>query len=323
LLAAKLVACALAILIAPTTTHATRNEPPATIHCFYGIPHRPRLAKLIASRGETRRFRFYDPPLWPLSYSFFFRLLPPSPGSFNRLHHRHNSSFLHAFQPPFAIARGLHYLMAKTRDLTRLLNMEATISPEKIQSHRDLIVWQKSMDLSVLIYQLSARFPSNEAYRLVSQITRSAASVAANIAEGRGRATKPDFAQFVFVAKGSLMETETFLMLALRLGYLSPDHAQPALDLITEISKMLTTLRKSLRSTNDGDLYLLPFASLLLWPMAYCLWPPAAPLHQRPRIHLKDTRQRFALNLAPVQLDGLHEPIRPECGYAGHLQPKA
>ena len=124
----------------------------------------------------------------------------------------------------------------------------------QIHSHRDLIVWQKAMDLTVLIYRLSAKFPSNEAYRLVAQITRSAASVAANIAEGRGRATKPDFAQFVSVAKGSLMETETFLMLATRLGYLSRDQAQPALDLITEISKMLTVLRRSLRAPSDADL---------------------------------------------------------------------
>jgi four helix bundle protein len=102
------------------------------------------------------------------------------------------------------------------------------------------------MDLAVVIYRLSRKFPSTEAYGLVSQITRSAASVPANTAEGRGRATKRDFAHFLAVAKGSLMETETFLMLAVRLEHLSQTEAQPALDLITEISKMLTILRAKL-----------------------------------------------------------------------------
>lgn len=102
------------------------------------------------------------------------------------------------------------------------------------------------MDLAVLIYQLSAKFPACEAYGLAAQVTRSAASVPANIAEGRGRVTKPDFAHFVAIAKGSLMETETFVMLAVRLGYVLQAEAQPALSLITEISKMLTALRAKL-----------------------------------------------------------------------------
>jgi four helix bundle protein len=69
-----------------------------------------------------------------------------------------------------------------------------------INSYRDLVVWQKAMDLTVLIYRLSAKFPSNETHRLVAQVTRSAASVPANLVEGRGRATKRDFANFVAIA---------------------------------------------------------------------------------------------------------------------------
>ena len=65
----------------------------------------------------------------------------------------------------------------------------------------------------------------------------------ANIAEGKGRATGRDFANFVSIAKGSLMETETYLALSTRLGYTTEADIQPALDLITEISKMLTVLR--------------------------------------------------------------------------------
>ncbi len=115
-----------------------------------------------------------------------------------------------------------------------------------VQSHRDLKVWQKAMDLAVEIYGLAARFPHSETYRLVAQITRAAASVPANIAEGHARATRRDFANFVAIAKGSLMEAETFLMLAMRLGYLTENDASVALGLITENSKMLTALRRRL-----------------------------------------------------------------------------
>ena len=116
----------------------------------------------------------------------------------------------------------------------------------RIESHRELRVWQKAMDLAVLVYELSARFPSKETYRLVAQITKSASSVPANIAEGKGRATPRDFANFVAIAKGSLMETETYVTLSTRLGYASQAEIQPVLDLITEISKMLTVLRSRL-----------------------------------------------------------------------------
>ena len=121
----------------------------------------------------------------------------------------------------------------------------------KIESHRDLIVWQKAMDLGVLIYQLSAKFPRIETYRLVDQVTRSVASVPANIAEGRGRATKREYAHFLSVAKGSLMETETYVTFAIRLGYSTEAETQPILALITEISKMLTVLRSRLSEDDE------------------------------------------------------------------------
>jgi len=97
----------------------------------------------------------------------------------------------------------------------------------KIESHRDLVVWQKAMDLVVQVYHLTAKFPASETYRVTTQITRAAASVPANIAEGHARATPRDYAHFLATAKGSLMETETFLMLALRLGYLTANEAAP------------------------------------------------------------------------------------------------
>jgi four helix bundle protein len=115
-----------------------------------------------------------------------------------------------------------------------------------VQSHRDLKVWQKAMDLAVEIYRLVARFPCSETYRLVAQTTRAAASVPVNIAEGHARATRRDFANFVAIAKGWLMEAETFLTLATRLDYLTENEASVAMGLITENSKMLTALRSRL-----------------------------------------------------------------------------
>ena len=102
------------------------------------------------------------------------------------------------------------------------------------------------MDLAVLIYQLTSKLPHSENYRLVAQVTRAASSVPANIAEGNARATRRDYANLLAIAKGSLMETETFLMLAIRLKYVSQEESAQALSLITEVSKMLTSLRSRL-----------------------------------------------------------------------------
>jgi four helix bundle protein len=118
----------------------------------------------------------------------------------------------------------------------------------KISSHRDLVVWQRAMDLVVEVYRLSSRFPSDERFRLTSQITRAAASVPANIAEGHARSSAKEYSRFLAIAKGSLMETETFLMLAIRLDYVGDAQAAPALAMVTQISKMLTRLRERLRA---------------------------------------------------------------------------
>lgn len=125
-------------------------------------------------------------------------------------------------------------------------------SKEKIESHHDLRVWKMAMDLAEKVYQLSAHFPASETYRLGTQITRAAASVPANIAEGNARGSRKDYANFIAIAKGSLMETETFIMLAMRLKHISQDEAQPVLALITDISKMLTSLRRRLLTPQHG-----------------------------------------------------------------------
>ena len=126
------------------------------------------------------------------------------------------------------------------RRLHRLFSVNA------IQSHRDLIVWQKSVALVEQIYCLTANFPETETYHLVVQTTRAAASVAANIAEGHARSSRKDYAQYLAVAKGSLMEVDTFLEIAQRLGYADPARLSASFALIEEISKMLTVLRRRL-----------------------------------------------------------------------------
>lgn len=115
-------------------------------------------------------------------------------------------------------------------------------------SYKELIVWQKAMDMTVEVYELTELFPSQERYALTSQLTRAAASVPANIAEGSGRGSVKDYANFLAIARGSLMETETFLLLAVRLHYLNEQQIQKTLAVINEEERMLNSLRAKLLS---------------------------------------------------------------------------
>jgi four helix bundle protein len=114
------------------------------------------------------------------------------------------------------------------------------------ESYRDLIVWQKSMDMVVTIYDLADRLPDNEKYGLQSQMARAAISVPTNIAEGSRRGSRRDYAQFISIAHGSVAELETRVMIAERLRFMPDDRAAEALAGLSEISRMLTSLRSSL-----------------------------------------------------------------------------
>ncbi|MFM9942790.1 MAG: four helix bundle protein [Hyphomicrobiaceae bacterium] len=118
---------------------------------------------------------------------------------------------------------------------------------QKIESHRDLIVLQRGMDLAGEAYRLAKLMPRNEEYRLTSQLLRAAASVPANIAEGHARGTRRDYAHFISIARGSLAESETFLVLAVKVGLLSNEQTLRAVELCREISRMLTALLARLR----------------------------------------------------------------------------
>lgn len=114
------------------------------------------------------------------------------------------------------------------------------------QSHRDLKVWQIALDLTETLYRLSATWPRHEQYGLVSQVRRAAVSVAANVAEGAGRRTTGEFIQFVGIARGSLAEVETLLIIASRLGYIDGPVRRQLLEEIYELGRMLTGLIQSL-----------------------------------------------------------------------------
>ncbi len=115
-----------------------------------------------------------------------------------------------------------------------------------LRSYRELIAWQKSVDLVAEIYAITREFPRDEIYGLTSQLRRSAVSVPSNIAEGQGRATKGEFIQFLGHARGSLFELETQIVIAEKLGYLAPQIELQVASRITEVARILNGLLTSL-----------------------------------------------------------------------------
>ncbi|MGD9854032.1 MAG: four helix bundle protein [Planctomycetaceae bacterium] len=118
----------------------------------------------------------------------------------------------------------------------------------RVDSHRDLLVWQKAMTLVTSCYQLTSRFPTAERYGLSSQLQRAAVSVPANIAEGRGRSSTKAYLNHLSIAAGSLAELDTHIGVAERLGYITTDQVQLITDQLEEVGRMLSGLRKSLDS---------------------------------------------------------------------------
>ncbi|MFN3930908.1 MAG: four helix bundle protein [Brevundimonas sp.] len=115
-----------------------------------------------------------------------------------------------------------------------------------VTNYRDLQVWRRALDWAEAIYQATAHWPKEERFGLISQIRRAAVSVASNIAEGAARRSTGEFIQFVGMARGSLAEAETQLLLAEKLRYLSEVDARRLLLAAEEISRMLVSLSSSL-----------------------------------------------------------------------------
>jgi four helix bundle protein len=105
------------------------------------------------------------------------------------------------------------------------------------QAYRDLTVWQRAMQLTTMIYQLTQGFPKEEQFGLTNQIRRSAVSIPSNIAEGQGRSSKSDFCQFLSIASGSNNELRTQLEIARKLSFGNPKVIGEAEKLTEEISR--------------------------------------------------------------------------------------
>jgi four helix bundle protein len=115
------------------------------------------------------------------------------------------------------------------------------------ESYRDLIVWQRAVQMSVALYRFTAVFPKEEMYGLTSQLRRAGVSVASNIAEGWGRQSQGEYKQFLGIARGSNMEVQTQLVIARELGFGDDERLSTAESFSHEVGKMLVSLMSKVR----------------------------------------------------------------------------
>ena len=113
-------------------------------------------------------------------------------------------------------------------------------------SFRDLVVWQRAVQMSVAIYRLTTNFPKEEVFGLTSQLRRAGVSVASNIAEGYGRSSTGEYKQFLGMARGSILEVQTQLVIARELDFGEVEALKRAVGLSEEVGKMLAAILKKL-----------------------------------------------------------------------------
>jgi four helix bundle protein len=136
----------------------------------------------------------------------------------------------------------------ETPEVTYPLGAEHGIVAEgRIQSYRDLRVWQEGMDLAEAVYAATRSFPSEEKFGLTSQLRRASVSVPSNIAEGWGRGSTAEYKQFLRYARASLREIETQWLLAGRLGFLSPEAVADLEQRADRLGRQLLSLMRALR----------------------------------------------------------------------------
>jgi len=122
-----------------------------------------------------------------------------------------------------------------------------------LKSYRDLLVWQKGIDLVVIAYKATAGFPKSEMYGLISQIRRAATSIPANIAEGYGRGSRKEYLQFLQIAQGSLKELETHFIVSEKLLYLTAAQTERLLTKTGELGRMLGSLIRKLKTSSSAS----------------------------------------------------------------------
>jgi four helix bundle protein len=113
------------------------------------------------------------------------------------------------------------------------------------QNYRDLILWQKAMDLVEQVYRTTRSFPKSEVYGLTSQMRRAAVSIPSNIAEGQGRGGDPEMVRFVRIAYGSLREVETQVLIANRLKYCDQAETKQIMEMAAEVGRLANGLIRS------------------------------------------------------------------------------
>jgi len=118
---------------------------------------------------------------------------------------------------------------------------------QDIRDYKDLLVWQKGINLVEVVYRITGNLPACEQWGLTSQMRRAAVSIPSNIAEGYGRQSTGNYKQFLSISRGSLLELETQIYLCVRLGYLNQNDAEEAFSKIIELNKMLSSLIKRIK----------------------------------------------------------------------------
>ena len=119
-----------------------------------------------------------------------------------------------------------------------------------IKGYKDLVVWQKSMDMVEQVYMIVKKLPKEENYALGDQLRRAAVSVPSNIAEGNARHSAKEYIHFLAIANGSCAEVETQLELVARLHYVDRKSMKNCFDLLVEIGKMLVAMQEKLRKSD-------------------------------------------------------------------------
>lgn len=120
-----------------------------------------------------------------------------------------------------------------------------------LKSYKELIVWQKSIKLVKEVFLLTDKFPKSETYGLISQMRRAAVSIPSNIAEGYGRKSPKEYAQFYSIAYGSTLELETQLIISKELSFIKPEDFRKVNSLLEEVAKMLNSLTSKMRKLNS------------------------------------------------------------------------
>ena len=116
----------------------------------------------------------------------------------------------------------------------------------KARSYRDLVLWQRAIQICVAVYRFTGSFPREEIYGLTSQLRRASVSVPSNIAEGYGRLSRDQYRHFLGIANGSNLELQTQLVIAKQLGFGNPRESEAIEQMSFEVGKMLTTMLRKL-----------------------------------------------------------------------------